>query len=48
MMANEEAAREASKKILEDLLMTAGANDHDDEDDSPSIVKMQSVMDDTF
>jgi DASH complex subunit ASK1 len=47
MMADKNVAREASKRILEDLLTTAGANE-DDGDDSPSIVKMQSVMDDTF
>jgi DASH complex subunit ASK1 len=35
-------AREASKRIVEDLLLTAGANDTEDLDlelDSPSVVK---------
>lgn len=43
-------AREASKKIVEDLLLTAGGNVTDEfEESSPSIVK-KGVMeeDDTF
>lgn len=41
------AAHEASKRIVEDLLMTAGAGNTDAED-SPSMVRMQSNMDDSF
>lgn len=44
-----EAAREASKRIVEDLLMTAGAGHEDtDEEDSPSMVKMKDDLDDSF
>jgi DASH complex subunit ASK1 len=42
-------AREASKRIVEDLLMTAGAGHDTDEEDSPSMVKMQdNILDDSF
>lgn len=47
-------AREASKRIVEDLLMTAGADATDDiegieEEDSPSMVrKAYDVDEDTF
>ncbi|KAF2639684.1 hypothetical protein P280DRAFT_550386 [Massarina eburnea CBS 473.64] len=47
-------AREASKRIVDDLLMTAGADsaDHsggwEEEDTSPSVVRRQMDMDDTF
>lgn len=42
-------AREASKKIVEDLLTTAGADfDDTDELDSPSMVKMKDDLDDSF
>jgi DASH complex subunit ASK1 len=43
-------AREASKRIVEDLLTTAGA-DFDDTDgleDSPSVVAMKDTFDDSF
>lgn len=39
-------AREASKRIVEDLLMTAGGGDY--EEDSPSMVKPGSILDDSF
>ncbi|MCJ1355975.1 MAG: DASH complex subunit ask1 [Icmadophila ericetorum] len=42
-------AREASKRIVEDLLLTAGGNITDDLDESPSIVKRGGMYDeDTF
>ncbi|KAF2467364.1 uncharacterized protein BDR25DRAFT_267537 [Lindgomyces ingoldianus] len=45
-------AREASKRIVEDLLMTAGGDITSDfegeEDDSPSIVRRQVDLDDSF
>ncbi|KAF2194248.1 hypothetical protein K469DRAFT_744899 [Zopfia rhizophila CBS 207.26] len=43
-------AREASKRIVEDLLMTAGGDITDDieEDDSPSVVRRQVDLDDSF
>ncbi|CZR62362.1 uncharacterized protein PAC_12259 [Phialocephala subalpina] len=41
-------AREASKRIVEDLLATAGAGYDDDELDSPSVVKMNEDLDDSF
>jgi len=43
------AAREASKRIVEDLLNTAGAG-FDDTDDlgSPSVVAMKDDLDDSF
>jgi DASH complex subunit ASK1 len=43
-------AREASKRIVEDLLLTAGGNVSDDMDeDSPSIVKRSGLLEeDTF
>ncbi|RDL33689.1 DASH complex subunit Ask1 [Venustampulla echinocandica] len=42
-------AREASKRIVEDLLTTAGAGaDDTDELDSPSMVPMRDNIDDTF
>ena len=44
-------AREASKKIVEDLLLTAGGNVTDDleDDESPSVVKRGFMdEDDTF
>jgi len=51
-------AREASKRIVEDLLLTAGADitddyDEDDDeglpvDDSPSVVRQNREMDETF
>ncbi|KAF2762327.1 hypothetical protein EJ05DRAFT_205822 [Pseudovirgaria hyperparasitica] len=46
-------AREASKRIVEDLLLTAGADftdelDSKQEDDSPSVVRRHNEMDDTF
>lgn len=42
------SAREASKRIVEDLLATAGAGFDDDEVDSPSVVKMNDELDDSF
>lgn len=44
-------AREASKKIVEDLLLTAGGNvtDEFEEESSPSVVKRGAMEeDDTF
>ena len=43
-------AREASKRIVEDLLLTAGGNVTDDVDeDSPSVIKRGGLLDeDTF
>jgi DASH complex subunit ASK1 len=43
-------AREASKRIVEDLLTTAGAglDDTDSLDDSPSVVAMKDNLDDSF
>lgn len=41
-------AREASKRIVEDLLTTAGAGFDDSLDDSPSMVRMKDDMDDSF
>jgi DASH complex subunit ASK1 len=44
------AAREASKRIVEDLLLTAGAGREDtDGEDSPSMVTMKDdILDDSF
>lgn len=43
------AAREASKRIVEDLLLTAGGNVTDDlDEDSPSVVKRGRDEEDTF
>ncbi|KAL9100617.1 MAG: hypothetical protein Q9163_004033 [Psora crenata] len=41
-------AREASKRIVEDILLTAGGNVTDDldEEDSPSVVKRRGLLDD--
>ena len=43
-------AREASKRIVEDLLTTAGAgfDDTDALGDSPSVVAMKNDLDDSF
>ncbi|KAL5348145.1 DASH complex subunit ask1 [Pseudogymnoascus australis] len=42
-------AREASKRIVEDLLMTAGAGGYYEEEDSPSMVKpSNNLLDDSF
>ena len=42
-------ARDASKRIVEDLLLTAGGNISDDLEDSPSIVKRGGLLEeDTF
>ncbi|KAH8912556.1 hypothetical protein BR93DRAFT_84577 [Coniochaeta sp. PMI_546] len=42
-------AREASKRIVEDILMTAGAEPDEDGEYSPTMVKMNpNVLDDTF
>ena len=47
--ADSNLAREASKRIVDDLLMTAGGNSTDDFDDSPSVIgKGLSLEDDTF
>lgn len=45
---NDLVAREASKRIVEDLLTTAGAGLDDDGDDSPSVVAMKDDFDDSF
>lgn len=48
----DEIAREASKRIVEDILLTAGAAPEyvdDEEEYSPTMVKMnQDILDDTF
>ena len=41
-------AREASKRIVEDLLHTAGAFDDSDELDSPSVVVRKDALDHSF
>jgi DASH complex subunit ASK1 len=43
-------AREASKRIVEDLLTTAGADfdETDSLEDSPSVVAMKDTFDDSF
>lgn len=41
-------AREASKRIVDDLLRTAGGGDDTEQSDSPSMVKMRNDLDDTF
>lgn len=48
--ANLPIAREASKRIVEDLLLTAGGNVTDDlDEDSPSVIKRGGLLDeDTF
>ena len=45
-----DAAREASKRIVEDLLLTAGGNVTDDlDEESPSVIKRGgSLEEDTF
>jgi DASH complex subunit ASK1 len=46
------AAREASKRIVDDLLMTAGGDFTDTasgiDEDSPSVVRRQVDLDDSF
>ena len=47
------AAREASRRIVEDLLLTAGGDYTDDlgskqDEDSPSVVRRHNELDDTF
>ena len=50
--ANSCAAREASRRIVDDLLMTAGGDFTDTtggmDDDSPSVVRRQVDLDDSF
>jgi len=42
-------AREASKRIVEDILMTAGAEPDESAEYSPTMVKMNAnILDDTF
>jgi DASH complex subunit ASK1 len=41
-------AREASKRIVEDLLLTAGGDITDSVDDSPSVVRRNQELDDSF
>lgn len=44
-------AREASKRIVEDLLLTAGGDITDEfegEEDSPSVVRRNQELDDSF
>lgn len=42
-------AREASKRIVEDLLLTAGGDITDDlDEDSPSVVRRNQELDDSF
>lgn len=47
--ANERAAREASKKIVDNILLTAGAELGESSEYSPTMVKMNpDILDDTF
>ncbi len=42
-------AREASKRIVEDLLLTAGGNVTDDFEESPSVVRRhEGQLEDSF
>ncbi len=42
-------AREASRRIVDDILITAGAAPEDSSEYSPTMVKMnQDILDDTF
>lgn len=41
-------ARDISKRIVADLLMTAGGGDDTDEGDSPSMVQMRTELEDSF
>jgi DASH complex subunit ASK1 len=51
-MLTDSIAREASKRIVDDLLMTAGGDITDStggmDDDSPSVVRRQVDLDDSF
>jgi len=48
-ISNSPAAQEASKRIMEDLLLTAGGDISEDfEEDSPSIVQRNRELDETF
>ena len=48
-MLTANTAREASKRIVEDLLLTAGGDISDELEDSPSIVKRGGLLEeDTF
>jgi DASH complex subunit ASK1 len=41
-------AQEASRRIVEDILYSAGGDITDDLDDSPSIVQRNRELDETF
>lgn len=41
-------AKEASKRIVDDLLMTAGGGEYEDTSDSPSVVRPGNNLDDSF
>jgi len=48
-MSNSSVAQEASKRIMEDLLLSAGGDMSEDiEEDSPSIVQRNRELDETF
>jgi DASH complex subunit ASK1 len=51
-MLTDSTAREASKRIVDDLLMTAGGDITDStggmDDDSPTVVRQQVDLDDSF
>lgn len=49
-MADGNTAQEASKRIMEDLLLTAGGDitEELDGEDSPSIVQRDRELDETF
>lgn len=48
-IADREPAREASKRIVGDILMTAGEDLEDPSEYSPTVVKMSDeILDDTF
>jgi len=48
-ISNFTVAQEASKRIMEDLLLTAGGDISEDlEEDSPSIVQRNRELDETF
>lgn len=47
--ANRGLAREASKRIVDNILLTAGEDLEDPSEYSPTVVKMnQDILDDTF
>jgi DASH complex subunit ASK1 len=47
-LANIDIAQEASRRMVQDILYSAGGDFTDDLDDSPSIVQRNHEMDETF